>query len=92
MRLKTKMGIHDYRASAPNLLLKLESSGRANAHFLKPTNITELNTKTAPQIENLLGISLKNITCHRKAKTISADRAIATGPACSNCNDIVNNI
>jgi hypothetical protein len=62
------------------------------AHFLNPVSKTELVTRMAPPTEYLFGISLKKRTCQKNAKTISADLAIATGPACSICRASVNKI
>lgn len=70
----------------------LEVSGNDIAHFLSPVSRTELVTKMAPHTEYLLGISLKKSTCQKNANTISADLAMATGPACSICKARVNKI
>lgn len=70
-------------ASTPRVFLRGEDSGRARAHLRKPVSTTELVTRIAPPILYLLGTSWKNSTCHMNANTMSAERAIATGPACS---------
>lgn len=70
----------------------MESLGSDRAHFFNAVIITELTTNKAPNNENPVGLSPKNNHCQMKAKTMSAQRAIATGPACSICNEIVNKI
>ena len=78
--------------STPRVLLTGEDSGRARAHLRKPVSTTELVTRIAPPILYLLGTSSKNSTCHMNANTMSADRAIATGPACSSWRASVSKI
>lgn len=74
------------------LLRIVDSRGNVNDHFFKPVKTTEMVTKNAPATEYPLGISLNQTTCQMNANTMSVVRAIATGPASSNCNEMVNRI
>lgn len=82
----------NYMVKQPKDFLILEVSGNDMAHFLNPVSKTELVTRIAPPTEYLFGISLKKSTCQKNANTISADLAMATGPACSICSAKVNKI
>ncbi|KAE9530715.1 hypothetical protein AGLY_011177 [Aphis glycines] len=76
----------------PNFFLMLDVDGIDIIHFLRPISTTDEVTNTAPIILKILGTSLKNIICHKKANTTSTVLAIATNPASSSWVAIVNNI